>query len=79
MNRFHIAPDRVYANTFVYDDQGYIIGFDTENVLSSHNGKISCLKNMNLSGEVQVIGDGYSDYVMREAGIADRFLLTQRM
>lgn len=28
---------------------------------------------MNLSGEVQVIGDGYSDYVMREAGIADRF------
>ena len=73
VKRFQIEPDRVYANTFVYDDQGYIIGFDTENVLSSHNGKISCLKNMNLSGEVQVIGDGYSDYVMREAGIADRF------
>ena len=73
VKRFHIEPDRIYANTFVYDNQGYIIGFDTENVLSSHNGKISCLKNMNLSGEVQVIGDGYSDYVMREAGIADRF------
>ena len=28
---------------------------------------------MNLDGEVQVIGDGYSDYVMREAGIADKF------
>ena len=28
---------------------------------------------MNLEGEVQVIGDGYSDYVMREAGIADKF------
>ena len=61
VKRFHIEPDRVYANTFVYDDQGYIIGFDTENVLSSHNRKISCLKNMNLSGEVQVIGDGYPD------------------
>ncbi|MFM1807519.1 MAG: Phosphoserine phosphatase / D-3-phosphoglycerate dehydrogenase [Bacteroidota bacterium] len=73
VKRFHIEPERVFANTFVYDEQGYIVGFDTENVLSSHNGKISCLKNMNLSGEVQVIGDGYSDYVMREAGIADRF------
>jgi len=28
---------------------------------------------MHLEGEVQVIGDGYSDYVMREAGIADKF------
>ena len=42
-------------------------------MLSSHNGKIACLKNLNLDGEVQVIGDGYSDYVMREAGIADKF------
>ena len=73
VKQFHIEADRVYANTFVFDDDGYIVGFDTANVLSSHNGKISCLKNMNLSGEVQVIGDGYSDYVMREAGIADRF------
>jgi len=73
VKHFHIEADRVYANTFVFDDDGYIVGFDTANVLSSHNGKISCLKNMNLSGEVQVIGDGYSDYVMREAGIADRF------
>lgn len=28
---------------------------------------------MDLEGEVQVIGDGYSDYVMKEAGIADKF------
>ena len=28
---------------------------------------------MNLEGEIQVIGDGYSDYVTREAGVADTF------
>ena len=70
---YNIPAHKVYANTFTYDEKGNITGFDKENVLSSHNGKIECLKRMNLDGEVQVIGDGYSDYVMREAGIADKF------
>ena len=71
--RFGIASDCVSANTFTFDDKGYIIGFDKTNVLSKHNGKIDCLKQLNLPGEIQVIGDGYSDYVMREAGVADKF------
>jgi len=70
---YNIPSDRVYANTFTFDEQGKIVGFDETNVLSSHNGKIECLKRLDLEGEVQVIGDGYSDYVMREAGIADKF------
>ena len=70
---YGIPSDRVYANTFRFDTAGNIIGFDEENVLASHNGKIECLKRLDLDGEVQVIGDGYSDYVMREAGIADKF------
>ncbi len=73
VEEYNIPSDRVYANTFKFDDDGRIVGFDEENYLSKHNGKIDCLKNMNLDGEVQVIGDGYSDYVMREAGIADKF------
>tara|TARA_R110002020_G_scaffold91560_1_gene222178 strand:- start:13213 stop:15105 length:1893 start_codon:yes stop_codon:yes gene_type:complete len=70
---YNIPSDRVYANTFKFDADGNIIGFDESNVLATHNGKIACLRNLNLEGEVQVIGDGYSDYVMREAGIADKF------
>lgn len=73
VKEYNIPSDRVYANTFAFDDAGNIVGFDADNVLSQHNGKIQCLKDMNLQGEVQVIGDGYSDYVMREAGIADKF------
>ncbi len=73
VEEYNIPSDRVYANTFKFDDTGNIIGFDETNVLASHNGKIECLKNLDLDGEIQVIGDGYSDYVMREAGLADKF------
>ncbi|MGB5436128.1 MAG: phosphoglycerate dehydrogenase [Maribacter sp.] len=73
VKEYNIPSERVYANTFEFDETGYIIGFDAKNPLSQHNGKIECLQQMNLEGEVQVIGDGYSDYVMREAGIAHKF------
>ncbi|RIV68449.1 phosphoglycerate dehydrogenase [Flagellimonas aequoris] len=73
VEEYNIPSDRVYANTFKFDEEGNIIGFDETNVLAAHNGKIECLKKLDLDGEVQVIGDGYSDYVMREAGIAHKF------
>ncbi len=70
---YNIPSERVYANTFEYDETGKIVSFDSSNPLSQHNGKIKCLKDMNLEGEIQVIGDGYSDYVTRKAGVADKF------
>lgn len=73
VKEYNISPERVFANTFVFDEKGVIIGFDSSNVLSTHNGKIQCLKDLDLDGEVQVIGDGYSDYVTKEAGVADKF------
>ncbi len=73
VKEYNIPSERVYANTFEFDEGDNIIGFGEANVLATHNGKIECLKNLNLDGEVQVIGDGYSDYVMREAGIAHKF------
>ena len=73
VKEYNIPSKRVYANTFEFDVDGKIIGFDATNPLSQHNGKIKCLKDMNLDGEIQVIGDGYSDYVTRKAGAADTF------
>ncbi|WP_299056220.1 phosphoglycerate dehydrogenase [uncultured Polaribacter sp.] len=73
VKEYNIPTERVFANTFTFAADGEIIGFDAHNPLSKHNGKIQCLKDMNLEGEIQVIGDGYSDYVTREAGVADKF------
>ncbi|MBE7661226.1 phosphoglycerate dehydrogenase [Tenacibaculum finnmarkense] len=70
---YNIPAERVFANTFEFDKNDAIIGFDTQNLLSQHNGKIDCLKNLNLAGEIQVIGDGYSDAVTKKAGVADTF------
>jgi len=73
VKEYNVPSERVFANTFKFASDGKIVGFDDKNPLSQHNGKIQCLKDMNLDGEIQVIGDGYSDYVTREAGIADKF------
>ncbi|MCT4697602.1 phosphoglycerate dehydrogenase [Tenacibaculum haliotis] len=70
---YNIPSERVFANTFQFDENDLIVGFDAENSLSKHNGKIECLQNLNLQGEIQVIGDGYSDAVTKKAGVADTF------
>ncbi len=70
---YNIQAGRVYANTFEFDKDDAIVGFDRENPLSQHNGKIQCLRDLKLEGEIQVIGDGYSDAVTKEAGVAHKF------
>jgi len=68
-----VKEGNVYANTFVFDERGNITGFDHDNVLSSNNGKVELLKQMGLQGDVYVIGDGYNDYEIKAAGLANKF------
>ncbi|MFT7032496.1 MAG: D-3-phosphoglycerate dehydrogenase [Cyclobacteriaceae bacterium] len=70
---YGIKEENVYANTFSFDDEGNIIGFDDTNILSGDKGKPAVIKEMDLKGEVYVIGDGYTDYEIREYGMAERF------
>ncbi len=73
VEEYGIKEENVYANTFEYDDEGQIIGFDRNNKLSFNNGKVEQLKSINLKGDVYVIGDGYTDYEIKEAGLANKF------
>jgi D-3-phosphoglycerate dehydrogenase len=68
-----IAAENVHANTFTYDGEGNITGYDHENLLSQDKGKVRLLQSLALEGEVFVIGDGYTDYELREAGLANKF------
>jgi len=70
---FDIEADHVLANTFTYDPQGWVTGFDRDNPLAYSKGKPKVLQQLNLDGEIWVIGDGYTDYEMVEAGIAHKF------
>ena len=56
-----ITSDKIYGNTFRFDANGNMVGFDEENELSKPDGKIFQLKKLNLKGNIYVIGDGYTD------------------
>lgn len=70
---YGIKAENVFANSFVFDEHENIIGFDVDNLLASAQGKVKLVSQLNLSGEILVIGDGYTDYEIREAGIASAF------
>ena len=71
---FGITAGHVRANIFSFDEAGNITGCDATNVLSQNGGKIRQLVLLDLhDGPVYVLGDGYTDYQIREAGLADRF------
>jgi D-3-phosphoglycerate dehydrogenase len=70
---FHIKKKNIYANTFVFDNIGNIIGYDIENPLSQENGKVKLLKQMPLEGDIYGIGDGHSDFQLKESGMIKKF------
>jgi len=73
VTEFGIKPENIFANRFHFDAQGNVTGFDKENPLSQNNGKVEQLKRLNLPGDVYVVGDGYTDYEIKHAGLANKF------
>lgn len=70
---FNISADCVYANTFTYDKKNNIIGADENNFLAQEQGKVKLIKQLKLKGDVFVIGDGFTDYQIKEAGLCKQF------
>ncbi len=70
---FGISEKHVLANTFTFDKKGNITGYDENNLLSQKNGKSKQVKKLQLKGNVTVIGDGYTDFEIKEKGAADKF------
>lgn len=73
VTEYHIKKENIYANTFVFDDDGNIIGYDCENPLSQEGGKVKLLKELKLEGDIYGIGDGYSDFQLKESGMIKKF------
>lgn len=68
-----ILPDHVFANRFVYDAADQITGYDPANLLSKAGGKVAQVRALALPRPIIIIGDGYTDYEIRQAGEADEF------
>jgi D-3-phosphoglycerate dehydrogenase len=73
VSQYHIKKENIYANTFITDGDGKIVDYDHENPLSEEGGKVKLLQGLNLEGDVYGIGDGYSDFQLREGGMIKKF------
>ena len=70
---YGIDAKNVYANDFIFDAKGYIVSFNKKNILSSNKGKPKQIEKLKLKGEVHVLGDGFTDYEIKQAGFAKTF------
>ncbi|MBE2226693.1 MAG: phosphoglycerate dehydrogenase [Ignavibacteria bacterium] len=73
VKKFSIPAGNVFANTFTFDEQGNITGFDKRNLLSQSGGKVKQVRALKLKGELIAIGDGYTDYELKQSGLISRF------
>ncbi|MEI5984054.1 HAD-IB family phosphatase [Sphingobacterium sp. PU5-4] len=73
VSQYHIRKENIYANTFKFDEDGNIIGYDENNPLSDEGGKVKLLQQLNIDGRIFGIGDGYSDFQLKESGLIEKF------
>ena len=71
--RLGVSPERVLCNDLIYDAEGRVTGVDEANPLSHAGGKAEALKALKLARPVVMVGDGWTDAEVKQAGAADRF------
>ena len=73
VSEYGINKKQIFANEFIYDLKGNVIGIDKNNNMSKKSGKVLMIKALKLSGKIDVIGDGYTDYEIKKFGLASSF------
>ncbi len=71
--RLGVPADRVFCNDLIYDSGGRVIGVDDANPLSHADGKPAVIRALDLKVPVVMVGDGWNDAEVKQAGAADRF------
>ena len=71
--RLGVPADRVFCNDLIYDAGGRVIGVDDANPLSHADGKPAVISALDLKVPVVMVGDGWNDAEVKQAGAADRF------
>ncbi|MBU0986872.1 MAG: haloacid dehalogenase-like hydrolase [Proteobacteria bacterium] len=71
---YGIHEDHIFANTFIFDKDGDYIGYDQKNPLAQDDGKVKLVESFKLDGDIYVIGDGYTDYKLKELHNVRKFI-----
>ncbi len=67
-DKFNIAHDHIFANDFVFNKKGTVIGLDKDNPLSRSGGKVEKVEELNLDGQIFMVGDGNTDAEIKNLG-----------
>jgi len=73
VSEYGIDKKQVFANELIYDSYGNVVGINNNNNMSKKSGKILMVKALNMSGKIDVIGDGFTDYEIKKTGLASKF------
>ena len=66
---FGLAASHVFGNDLIFDADGRLEGVNPDNPLARAGGKVDVVRSLKLPGQVCMVGDGMSDYAVREAGL----------
>ena len=62
-----LDPAHIIANKFIFDEKNNVSGIEESSPLLKPFGKSLAVSNLNLSGAIIIIGDGYTDYQIKES------------
>lgn len=74
LHSFGLKRENIYGNRLLYDFEGNILGYDQYHILAQDQGKVKLAHQLKLKGETIIIGDGYTDYEVKAAGLANTFI-----
>lgn len=76
VTQFGLKEEHIFANTFLYDINGNVIGLDETNPLCKDGGgKATVIEKLNLKGNIIMVGDGFNDFQVKVENQADYFIL----
>jgi len=67
-----LRPDHVAANRLLFRD-GRAVGVDPARAVARAGGKAEAVRALRAERPLLMVGDGWTDYEVREAGAADVF------
>lgn len=73
IKEFGISKNHVLANEFIFENEN-VIGVNEDNFLAQEKGKVQAVNNLGIENVI-VIGDGWTDYEIRLAGSAEKFIV----
>lgn len=74
LTELSIAADQIYANSFIFTPEGKFLGVNQKLTMACNKGKVKTVQSLDLTGLTVIVGDGNTDYEVKESGLAKYFI-----